>query len=82
MSSGDRQRRDGSGKRAHLTTGDHAGNLYGPKHPKGKRGKPVKQARTVPPDPGQRIRQWQELFDRLKDVKRREAERRRGRPET
>ncbi|MFF8729433.1 hypothetical protein ACF073_23465 [Streptomyces sp. NPDC015171] len=71
MNSGDRQRRDGSAKRAQLTSGDHAG-------PKDKRGRP---ARTMQPDRQQRKaaagKQWKALFARLDEVKRREQERQR-----
>ncbi|MFE2078014.1 hypothetical protein [Streptomyces misionensis] len=66
-----RQRRDGSAKRVQLTSGDHAG-------PKDKRGKP---ARTMAPDRGHKKaaakREWKALFERLDEVKRREAERQR-----
>ncbi|MFR9787964.1 hypothetical protein ACL07V_04685 [Streptomyces sp. MB22_4] len=66
-----RQRRDGSAKRVQLTSGDHAG-------PKDKRGKP---ARTMKPDLGHKKaaakREWAALFERLDEIKRREAERQR-----
>ncbi|MFF4442334.1 hypothetical protein ACF1AB_39640 [Streptomyces sp. NPDC014846] len=70
MTSGDRQRRDGSTKRVQLISGDHRG-------PKDKRGKP---ARTMQPDRAQKkaavSKQWKALFARLDEVKRREQERR------
>ncbi|MEU6325658.1 hypothetical protein [Streptomyces sp. NPDC047009] len=70
MTSGERQRgRDGSPKRAQLTSGDHSG-------PKDKRGK---APRVVQPDRQQKKaaakREWRSLFMRLEEVKRREQER-------
>ncbi|MGW2832074.1 hypothetical protein [Streptomyces sp. NPDC001286] len=70
MSSENRQRgRDGSPKRVQLTSGDHGG-------PKDKRGK---AARVVQPDQQQKRaaakREWQSLFARLEEIKRREQQR-------
>ncbi|MEU9402706.1 hypothetical protein [Streptomyces sp. SID4985] len=71
MTSDDRQRRDGSSKRARLTSGDHGG----PKDKKGKR------PRVTQPDRAHKKaaagRAWKELFDRLGEVKRREQDRQR-----
>ncbi|MFE7614362.1 hypothetical protein [Streptomyces sp. NPDC057496] len=72
MTSGNRQRRDGSSKRVRLTSGDHGG----PKDKKGKR------PRVAQPDREQKKaaakRAWQELFDRFREVKKREQDRQRG----
>ena len=69
MTSGDRQKRDGSAKRVQLTSGDHSG----PKDTKAKR------PRVGRPDRAQRKaatgRAWTELFDRLREVKQREQAR-------
>ncbi|MGW1544442.1 hypothetical protein ACWCPM_30155 [Streptomyces sp. NPDC002309] len=69
MTSGNRQRRDGTSKRAQLTSGDHRG-------PKDKRGKP---ARVVQPDGGHKKaaakRAWSDLFARIEEAKKREAQR-------
>lgn len=69
MTSGNRQRRDGTAKRAQLTSGDHGG-------PKDKRGK---TPRVVQPDRQQKKaaakKEWKVLFARLDEVKRREQER-------
>lgn len=76
MTSGHRQRRDGSPKRVQLTSGDHGG----PKDKKGKR------PRVTQPDRGQKkaaiSRAWKELFDRLGEVKEREQARLRGKRRT
>ncbi|SRR5690606_33453086 len=70
MTSGNRQRRDGSAKRVQLTSGDHSG-------PKDK--KKAKKPRVSRPDRAQRKaatgRAWTELFDRLREVKQREQAR-------
>ncbi|EDY52624.1 conserved hypothetical protein [Streptomyces clavuligerus] len=72
MTSGNRQRRDGSSKRVQLTSGDHSG----PRDKKGKR------PRVAKVDRAQRkaatSRAWKELFDRLSEVKQREQARQRG----
>ena len=72
MTSGNRQRPDGSAKRAQLTSGDHSG-------PKDKRGK---KPRTIPADPAHKKaaakKEWKKLFARLEEMKRRQAERSRG----
>ncbi|MBQ0975753.1 hypothetical protein KBZ00_32305 [Streptomyces sp. RK31] len=69
MTSGDRQKRDGSAKRVQLTSGDHSG----PKDTKAKR------PRVGRPDRAQRkaaaSRAWVELFDRLREVRQREQAR-------
>ncbi|MEF3117584.1 hypothetical protein [Streptomyces chrestomyceticus] len=69
MTSGNRQRPDGSSKRAQLTSGDHGG----PKDKKGKR------TRVMQPDryhkKGAANRAWKELFDRFSAVKQREQAR-------
>ncbi|MEU3950070.1 hypothetical protein ACS0VI_29455 [Streptomyces sp. H28] len=69
MTSGNRQRRDGSAKRVQLTSGDHSG-------PKDKKAKKLRVSR---PDRAQRKaatgRAWTELFDRLREVKEREQAR-------
>ncbi|MFD5014622.1 hypothetical protein [Streptomyces chartreusis] len=73
MTSGYRQRRDGSPKRVQLTSGDHGG----PKDKKGKR------PRVTQPDRAHKkaaaSRAWKELFDRFSEVKKREQARQRGR---
>lgn len=72
MTSGNRQRRDGSSKRVQLTSGDHGG----PKDRKGRR------PRVTQPDRGQKkaavSRAWKELFDRLGEMKKREQSRQQG----
>ncbi|MFF5373000.1 hypothetical protein [Streptomyces sp. NPDC013187] len=76
MTSGNRQRRDGSSKRVQLTSGDHSG----PKKKKGKR------PRVAQPDRAQRkaaaSRAWKELFDRFGEVKQREQARQRSKDST
>ncbi|MFH8753315.1 hypothetical protein ACH4GK_37410 [Streptomyces rimosus] len=76
MTSGNRQRRDGSPKRAHLTSGDHGG----PNDKKGKR------PRVTQPDREHKKaatkRAWKELFDRFTEVKRREQARQQGKSGT
>ncbi|MFD8222972.1 hypothetical protein ACFV16_02195 [Streptomyces massasporeus] len=63
MTSGNRQRRDGSVKRVQLTSGDHGG-------PKDKK---AKKPRVSRPDRAQRkaaaSRAWKELFDRFGEVR-------------
>ncbi|MGP3990823.1 hypothetical protein [Streptomyces sp. 3N207] len=72
MTSGNRQRRDGSRKQVQLTSGDHGG----PKEKKGKR------PRVAQPDREQKKaaanRAWKELFDRFSEVKKREQARQQG----